>query len=62
MHISVDSQKRAVLDISSGSKVILEQFMEYANLLVPNASVPIPHESKKKGYRIRLCGKYVELI
>ncbi len=57
-HISVDSQNRAVFEISSGSKVILEQFMEYANLLVPLARVKVTDESKKNGYRVRFCGKY----
>lgn len=57
-HISVDSKNRAVLEISSGSKVILEQFMEYANLLVPLARVKVTDECKKNGYRVRFCGKY----
>lgn len=57
-HISVDNQNRAVFEISSGSKVILEQFMEYANLLVPLARVKVTDECKKNGYRVRFCGKY----
>jgi hypothetical protein len=61
-HIRVDNQNRAVFEISSGSKVILEQFMEYANLLVPLARVKVTDESKKNAYRVRFCGKYGALL
>lgn len=57
-HINIDASGRGVFEITSGSKIICQQFLEYSRSLIPISKANVTKEGSKNAWRVRFCGKY----
>lgn len=56
--ILIDGNNKAVFEISSGSEVLCQQFLDYCKSLIPISKVNVTKEGSKNAFRVRFCGKY----
>lgn len=57
-HYNIDSSGRSVFEITSGSEVLCQQFLDYCKSLIPISKVNVTKEGSKNAFRVRFCGKY----
>jgi hypothetical protein len=61
-HIRLDLQGRTIVEVTSGSKKLCEQFIVFVKTINPLFKGNVTAEKDKNAFRVRLCGKYGALL
>lgn len=62
-HLGIDTQGRGILEMTCGSEVMCQQFLDYCKSLIPISKVNVTKESGGKlAWRVRFCGRYSSYI
>lgn len=62
-YIGLDKKNRCNLELSSGSKILCDNFLSFVKTQLPLFKGNVTKENNKNAWRVRLCGKYAkELI